>query len=125
MEVDRITNKYYNMGENESQTGYKKHISLSKYTGTSRTLATTMTPIYNAEKPIVYNTLQMYRLERLAFLKKELVKAKKGNYHLGFKLVQGAYMEKGYTSPICKSKVETDLNFNTTLNHTLDNWVYI
>jgi len=48
-------------------------------------------------------------------------------------LVRGAYMEKenrrankkGYTSPICKNKVETDLNFNTTLNHILDNWVYI
>ncbi|MBU2949313.1 proline dehydrogenase family protein [Tamlana agarivorans] len=93
------------------------------------TLVTNMMQKYNTEKPIVYNTLQMYRHDRLAFLKKELVKAKTGNYHLGFKLVRGAYMEKenkranekGYTSPICKSKQETDLNFNSTLNYILDN----
>jgi len=92
-------------------------------------LVTTMMQKYNTEKPIVYNTLQMYRHDRLAFLKKELEKAKTGNYYLGFKLVRGAYMEKenkranekGYLSPICKSKQETDLNFNTTLNFILDN----
>ncbi|WP_282148181.1 proline dehydrogenase family protein [Algibacter lectus] len=84
---------------------------------------------YNTEKPIVYNTLQMYRHDRMLFLEAEHAKAKVGNYYLGFKLVRGAYMEKendraedkGYLSPICVSKAATDQNFNTALNYMLDN----
>lgn len=84
---------------------------------------------YNTEKPIVYNTLQMYRHDRLAFLKNEHEKAKTGNYFLGYKLVRGAYMEKeneraevkGYKSPICESKFATDQNFNNGLYYMMDN----
>ncbi|GAA4937441.1 proline dehydrogenase family protein [Algibacter agarivorans] len=84
---------------------------------------------YNTEKPIVYNTLQMYRHDRLAFLEKEHQKAKAGNYFLGFKLVRGAYLEKeneraqekGYESPICESKFATDQNFNNGLKYMMDN----
>jgi proline dehydrogenase len=92
-------------------------------------LVTKMMQKYNAEKPIVYNTLQMYRHDRLDFLKTEHIKAKQEGYFLGYKLVRGAYMEKendraeakGYESPICKSKVETDENFNQALSYMLDN----
>tara|TARA_R110002096_G_scaffold169793_1_gene341618 strand:- start:59 stop:1237 length:1179 start_codon:yes stop_codon:yes gene_type:complete len=91
-------------------------------------LITNLMIIYNTEKPIVYNTLQMYRHDRLAFLEKEHEKAKKGNYFLGFKLVRGAYMEKendraeekDYKSPICESKFETDQNFNNGLYYMMD-----
>tara|TARA_R110000868_G_scaffold173614_1_gene409808 strand:+ start:86 stop:1264 length:1179 start_codon:yes stop_codon:yes gene_type:complete len=91
-------------------------------------LITNLMIIYNTEKPIVYNTLQMYRHDRLAFLEKEHQKAKKGNYFLGFKLVRGAYMEKendraeekDYKSPICESKFETDQNFNNGLYYMID-----
>ena len=84
---------------------------------------------YNTEKPIVYNTLQMYRHDRMLFLEAEHAKAKAGNYYLGFKLVRGAYMEKendraedkGYLSPICVSKAATDQNFNTAVNYMLEN----
>lgn len=92
-------------------------------------LVTKMMQKYNAEKPIVYNTLQMYRHDRLDFLKTEHIKAKKEGYFIGYKLVRGAYMEKendraedkGYESPICKSKIETDENFNQALSYMLDN----
>lgn len=92
-------------------------------------VVTTMMQKYNTEKPIVYNTLQMYRHDRLAFLKDEHQKAKEGNYYLGYKLVRGAYMEKendrakerGYTSPICISKSATDENFDKALNYMIDN----
>lgn len=88
---------------------------------------------YNTEKPIVFNTLQMYRHDRLAFLKEEHKKAKDGKYFLGFKLVRGAYMEKendraeeiGYESPICKSKALTDENFNKSLHYMIDNLDYM
>ena len=91
-------------------------------------LITNLMIIYNTEKPIVYNTLQMYRHDRLAFLEQEHKKAKRGNYFLGFKLVRGAYLEKeneraeekGYKSPICDSKFETDQNFNNGVHYMMD-----
>lgn len=92
-------------------------------------LVSEMMKKYNTEKPIVYNTLQMYRHDRLAFLKEQHKLAKKGNYYLGFKLVRGAYMEKenerakekGYPSPICENKAATDANFDKGLAYMLDN----
>ncbi len=93
------------------------------------TLVTTMMQKYNTEKAIVFNTLQMYRHDRLAFLKEEYNKAKAGNYYLGYKLVRGAYMEKenekaeeqGYTSPICINKAATDINFDEGLKYIIEN----
>ncbi|GAA4282068.1 proline dehydrogenase family protein [Gaetbulibacter aestuarii] len=84
---------------------------------------------YNTEKPIVFNTLQMYRHDRMAFLRKEHDDAKAQGYYLGYKIVRGAYMEKendraeekGYTTPICGSKSATDENFNAALRYILDN----
>lgn len=84
---------------------------------------------YNTKKPIVYNTLQMYRHDRFDFLKKQHELAKSENYFLGFKLVRGAYMEKendraedkAYVSPICKNKEETDLNFDNALRYMIKN----
>ncbi|MFT6097136.1 proline dehydrogenase family protein [Patiriisocius sp. Uisw_017] len=84
---------------------------------------------YNQEKPIVYNTLQCYRWDRLDYLKEQHVKAKEGGYKLGYKVVRGAYMEKeneravdkNYPTPICHSKQATDDNFNAVMNYILDN----
>jgi proline dehydrogenase len=91
-------------------------------------LVTDMMQKYNTEKPVVFNTLQMYRHDRLEFLKQEHLKAQAGGYFLGYKLVRGAYMEKeheraekkGYPTPICKSKQATDENFNAAVNYMLD-----
>jgi proline dehydrogenase len=88
-----------------------------------------MMSIYNTEKPIVYNTLQTYRWDRLDYLKQLHARAKKKNFKIGIKIVRGAYMEKereraqemDYTSPICASKQATDANFNETLSYILDN----
>ena len=49
---------------------------------------------YNKEKAIVFNTLQMYRHDRLAYLKEVVAQAEQENWHPGFKIVRGAYMEK-------------------------------
>ncbi|WP_452220787.1 proline dehydrogenase family protein [Lacinutrix salivirga] len=84
---------------------------------------------YNTEVPIVYNTLQTYRWDRLDYLKTLHEKAKADNFKVGFKIVRGAYMEKerdraeekGYESPICHSKHDTDVNFDTCLTYMLDN----
>jgi len=83
-------------------------------------VVTVMMEKYNRQKAIVYNTLQMYRTDRLDFLKQALRKAEEGNYYLGMKFVRGAYMEKerlraaekGYPSPIQPDKEATDRNYD-------------
>ncbi|WP_104733695.1 proline dehydrogenase family protein [Hanstruepera ponticola] len=92
-------------------------------------LVTEMMRKYNTESTIVYNTLQMYRHDRMDFLKAEHEVAKKEGFLLGYKIVRGAYMEKendralekGYLSPICESKQATDINFNDAVKYILDN----
>ena len=75
---------------------------------------------YNKERPIVFTTLQMYRKDRLAFLKQSAEEAQNNGYILGVKLVRGAYLEKEIEyaadnrlpNPICRSKEDTDRAFN-------------
>jgi proline dehydrogenase len=84
---------------------------------------------YNTGVPIVYNTLQLYRWDRLDYLKELHKRALKEGFSLGIKIVRGAYMEKererakekGYPSPICETKEATDENFNKTLTYILNN----
>ncbi len=78
---------------------------------------------YNKGNVFVYNTFQMYRHDRLAFLKQSFEKAKKEDYLLGAKLVRGAYMdkeraraaEKNYPSPIQADKAATDRDYNAAV----------
>ena len=84
---------------------------------------------YNKEKCIVFNTLQMYRHDRLAFLTDCLALAKEHHVKYGIKLVRGAYMEKeraraiekGYPSPIQTTKADTDKDYNEGLKIILEN----
>lgn len=83
---------------------------------------------YNKEKAIVFNTLQMYRWDRLDYLKKLHEQAKTENFYIGMKLVRGAYMEKehkraeekGYPTPICASKEATDKNYDAAVNYMME-----
>jgi proline dehydrogenase len=82
---------------------------------------------YNKVKPIVFNTFQLYRHDRLNFLKASAETAFKGNYVLGAKLVRGAYMEKertraeemGYPSPIQPDKEATDRDYDEGMLYCL------
>lgn len=49
---------------------------------------------YNRHRPLVYNTIQLYRHDRLNFLKEAHIDARRKGYFLAVKLVRGAYMEK-------------------------------
>ncbi|OUR90676.1 proline dehydrogenase [Flavobacteriales bacterium 34_180_T64] len=88
-----------------------------------------MMRLYNAEKAIVYNTLQLYRWDRLDYLKKLQNQSEANGFKIGVKIVRGAYMEKereraeefGYPSPICKTKQVTDDTFNETMRYILNN----
>ncbi|MFM7727013.1 MAG: proline dehydrogenase family protein [Flavobacteriales bacterium] len=91
-------------------------------------LADAMMAKYNTQRAIVYNTIQLYRHDRLAFLKASFEKASTGNYFLGVKLVRGAYMEKernraadmGYTDPIQPDKQSSDRDFDAATLFCLD-----
>lgn len=84
---------------------------------------------YNKENFIVYNTLQMYRHDRLEFLKASHKKALNGKYKLGMKLVRGAYMEKererakdkAYPSPIYPTKAATDEGYDLAQEYCVEN----
>ncbi len=84
---------------------------------------------FNKEKAIVFNTFQMYRHDRLDFLKQTHQMAVDGKYFLGAKFVRGAYMEKererarqkGYPSPIQPDKESTDRDYNAALKYCIEN----
>jgi proline dehydrogenase len=92
-------------------------------------LAAEMMEKYNREQPIIYNTIQLYRHDRLKFTKDAHQKAKENGYLLAVKLVRGAYMEKeraraeemGYPSPIQPDKAATDRDFNAAIDYCLEN----
>jgi len=79
---------------------------------------------YNLEECIIYNTVQLYRHDRLAYLKRITENSK---CKLGFKLVRGAYIEKereraavkGYTDPIQKNKASSDRDYNAAVDWCL------
>jgi len=90
-------------------------------------LATDMMERYNREKPIIFNTLQMYRTDRLQFLKDARRQAQLDGYILAVKLVRGAYMEKererasemGYESPIHATKADTDADYDAAIEYCM------
>ena len=85
---------------------------------------------YNKEKVIVWNTFQLYRKDKLNFLKESHEKARANNYLLGAKLVRGAYMDKeanraaelGYENPIQNSKADTDKDYNEAVKYCVENY---
>jgi proline dehydrogenase len=91
-------------------------------------IVTDMMRTYNKQKAIVFNTLQMYRWDRLDYLKQLHELAKTEGFHIGMKLVRGAYMEKendraaakGLQSPICVSKDATDINYNAAVLYMVE-----
>ena len=91
-------------------------------------LADDMMARFNTTTPIIFNTFQMYRHDRLEFLYASAPKAESAGYILGAKLVRGAYMEKeraralenGYTSPIQSSKEATDKDYDAGVLYCLE-----
>lgn len=92
-------------------------------------LAETMMGKYNRENPVIFNTIQLYRHDRLEFLKESYRKAKENGYILAVKLVRGAYMEKersraeemNYPSPIQPDKAATDRDYDAAIDFCLEN----
>ena len=83
---------------------------------------------YNKEKAVVFNTLQMYRWDRMEYLKGLHQRAQADNFKIGIKVVRGAYLEKeneraqekGYPTPMCPNKKATDENFNRCIEYIIE-----
>ncbi|HZW64230.1 MAG TPA: proline dehydrogenase family protein [Hanamia sp.] len=86
-------------------------------------LATMMMMRFNTQKPVIFNTAQLYRHDRLQYIRDFCSFAKQNNFIPAMKLVRGAYMEKeraraeemNYPSPINATKTDTDNEFNAAV----------
>jgi proline dehydrogenase len=84
---------------------------------------------YNRERTLIYNTAQLYRWDRLAYMKTSVAKAREQGYHFGVKIVRGAYMEKererakemGYKDPIQPNKASCDQDYDAAITFLIEN----
>lgn len=91
-------------------------------------LAEDLMKTYNRKRAMIFNTVQLYRKDRLQYLKASYQKAIEEDYVLGVKLVRGAYMEKernrakeqGYPSPIHENKAATDDDYDRALRFCVE-----
>lgn len=83
---------------------------------------------FNRDRAVVYNTIQLYRHDRLQFLKDSYEAAEQRKFILGAKLVRGAYMEKerrratemNYPSPIQADKAASDRDYNLAIEFCIE-----
>ena len=84
---------------------------------------------FNKKNCWIYNTIQMYRNDRLDYLAEILDICKKEKFLVGLKIVRGAYHEKeierskkyGYKCPVHQTKKDTDNDFNKALKICIKN----
>ncbi|MBP9187695.1 MAG: proline dehydrogenase family protein, partial [Bacteroidia bacterium] len=130
IEFDRVKQRVYNICKSAHDNDVRIFIDAEEtWIQTAiDDLAHEMMLAFNKQKCIVYNTLQLYRHDRLAFLKTSLADANKHGYFLGVKLVRGAYMEKereraekmGYPSPIQPDKQSCDKDYDDSLRFCIE-----
>ena len=86
-------------------------------------IAIKMMQKFNKKNTWIFNTLQLYRNDRINYLKKLIANATKNNFLIGLKLVRGAYHEQeierarvnNYKCPVYMTKQETDNDYNRAL----------
>ncbi|CAI8255416.1 MAG: Uncharacterised protein [Cryomorphaceae bacterium] len=83
---------------------------------------------YNTKKALIYNTIQLYRNDRIIYLN-ELLERSEDKFFVGVKLVRGAYHEQeiaraktnNYPCPVHLKKSDTDRDYNHALNICINN----
>ena len=83
----------------------------------------------NKEKAWIYNTIQLYRNDRLTYIRQLLTEAKRDSYFIGLKLVRGAYHEQeiaraerfNYPCPVHRKKEDTDKDFDLAQKFCVEN----
>ena len=84
---------------------------------------------YNHENVLIFNTIQMYRNDRIDYLNKIIDIGNKEKFKIGLKIVRGAYHEKeidrakkyNYNIPVHLKKEDTDKDFNKALEICVQN----
>ena len=84
---------------------------------------------FNTNRAWIYNTLQMYRIDRNEYLNLLIKDSIDKNYFIGIKIVRGAYHEQeifraeknNYNCPVYRNKEDTDNAFNKALNTAIKN----
>jgi proline dehydrogenase len=92
-------------------------------------IAIKMMEKFNTKQAWIFNTLQLYRKDRILYLKKLLVRARSKTFFIGLKLVRGAYHEHEieravnmkYACPVHESKKDTDQDYNKALKICINN----
>jgi proline dehydrogenase len=87
-----------------------------------------MMQLCNKDRAIIYNTAQLYRTDRLDAMREWLQLGKQKHFHVGVKVVRGAYMEKenrraaslNQVSPIFPTKEGTDRASDAAVSLMLD-----
>jgi proline dehydrogenase len=130
LEWQRVISRLENICEaaDKSNTGVLIDAEESWIQNPVDAIAMQMMQKFNLKKPVVYNTVQLYRHDRLKFLKDSYDASVRNNFLLGIKPVRGAYMEKerkraavmGYSSPIQPDKKHTDADYNSTLEFCIE-----
>jgi proline dehydrogenase len=83
---------------------------------------------YNRDRALIYNTVQMYRHDRMDYIKRLHKQCLEENFYIGLKVVRGAYIEKerarakrkGYEDPIQPDKEATDKDFDAAMDFSLE-----
>ena len=84
---------------------------------------------FNTNEAWIFNTLQLYRKDRINHLDNLIEKARLEKFFIGLKLVRGAYHEKeikrakdmNYTCPVHKIKEDTDKDYDKALKICINN----
>lgn len=137
-EQDRIYDRMYRICEVASEKGIGVLVDAEEswIQDPVDRLTIEMMRIFNKEKPVVYNTIQLYRHDRLQFLKMSHRIASQKQFKMAVKLVRGAYMEKeraraasmDYPSPIQPDKESSDRDYNAAVEYCMqhiDNIAFI
>lgn len=121
----RVQARFYALCEESASIGKPVFIDAEEswVQSTIDALAESAMRKWNVNRTVVYNTVQLYRTDRLDYLKALTSMGESEGFQVGVKLVRGAYMEKeheraldrGYASPIQPNKATTDRDFNCAL----------
>lgn len=92
-------------------------------------IAIKMMQKFNKNEAWIYNTIQLYRIDRVDHLEILFKLAAEEKFFVGLKLVRGAYheqeieraKEKGYNCPVHTIKENTDIDYNKALTLCIEN----
>lgn len=125
-----ITERLDSICRHAAERGVRVYIDAEEswFQGTIDRLADEMMRRHNRERVVVLNTFQLYRHDRLEFLRASHERAQRLGYRLGTKLVRGAYMDKererarerGYPSPIQPDIAATHRDFDAAVRFCLE-----